>query len=186
MAGWYLHKSFAANGIYFCKTLLDLHLKTLLLLLYIFLASFRRMNGFQCKCALNFFDVSRGTLFSYKGAFFNVNLTFFVRGQLWMFSIENTLEVRYANNFSSLSVSQSLLLRTRTQVKPSRFFFLGVTPRKRALMREKMFRVSTWDCSTRVVTSSWPSCCSHNLSSRACCFDSAVLFRTNFILYFWY
>ena len=42
-----------------------------------------------------------------------------------MFSIENTLEVRYANNFSSLSVSQSLLLRTRTQVKPSRFFFFG-------------------------------------------------------------
>lgn len=81
------------------------------------------MNGFQCKCALNFFDVSRGTLFSYKGAFFNVNLTFFVRGQLWMFFIENTLEVRYANNFSSLSVSQSLLLRTRTQVKPCRFFF---------------------------------------------------------------
>lgn len=56
-----------------------------------------------------------------------------------MFSIENTLEVRYANNFSCLSVSQSLLLRTRTQVKPSRFFFLGVTPRKRASMREKMF-----------------------------------------------
>lgn len=42
-------------------------------------------------------------------------------------------------------------------------FFLGVTSRKRPLMREKMFRVSTWDCSTRVVTSSWPSCCSHNL-----------------------
>lgn len=59
-----------------------------------------------------------------------------------MFSIENTLEVRYANNFSSVSVSQSLLLRTRTQVKPSRFFFGSYSTKTGVDARKNVSRIN--------------------------------------------